>query len=78
MLDLYFNETLGKYSRTLLRGGKRILGWDNAPHRPRLKSSPHQFHHKDGTVVPSTLVGDPERDIDRVVAALNRFLQSRV
>jgi len=78
LLDLYFNETLGKYSRTLLRGGKRILGWDNAPHRPRLKSFPHPFHAEDGTVVPSTLVGDPERDIDLVVVALNGFLQSRV
>ena len=78
LLDLYFNETLGKYSYTLLRGGKRILGWDPAPHHPRLKDFPHHFHAEDGTVVLSTLVGDPERDIDLVVVALNGFLQSRV
>ena len=29
-------------------------------------------------VVPSSMVGDPERDIDLVVVALNGFLQSRV
>jgi hypothetical protein len=31
LLDLYFNETLGKYSYTLAKGGQRIWGWDNAP-----------------------------------------------
>jgi len=54
------------------------LGWDNAPHHPRLKDFPHPFHAEDGTVVPSTLVGEPERDIDLVVDTLDRFLQSRV
>lgn len=30
-LDLYFNETLGKYGYTLVMAATRVLGWDNAP-----------------------------------------------
>jgi len=30
VLNLYFNETLGKYGYTLVRGNRRLIGWDNA------------------------------------------------
>ena len=78
LLDLYFNETLQKYSYTLVKGNRRVLGWDNAPHHPNLNGFPHHFHAGDGTVVPSSLVGDPEQDVDLVVDTLNDFFQSRV
>jgi len=41
ILDLYFNETLSKYSYTLIQAGTRVLGWDNAPHYPGLANFPH-------------------------------------
>ena len=75
LLDLYYNEALEKYSYTLVDSGKRVLGWDNAPHHPRLKSFPHHFHAVDGRVLSSSLVGDPERDIDLVVKTVNRYLR---
>ncbi len=78
VLDLYFNETQGKYSYTLVRGGRRIIGWDNAPHHPGLTNFPHHFHREDGSVVPSSLTGVPEDDIEIVVTELNRLLARRL
>ncbi len=31
VLDVYYNQTLGKYSYTLIKDNKRVVGWDNAP-----------------------------------------------
>ena len=72
--DLYFNETLGKYSYTLTQGSDRLIGWDNAAHHPGLENSPHHFHREDGTVISSPLTGVPEQDIEHVAAELNEFL----
>jgi hypothetical protein len=66
LLDIYFNETLEKYSYTLVRGGQRVLGWDNAPHYPELANFPHHVHYLNGQVGASTLNGDPEHDLDEV------------
>jgi hypothetical protein len=74
LLDLYFNETLGKYSYTLVQGARRIIGWDNASHHPGLANFPHHFHRQDGVVVSSPLTGNPKQDIELVVADLNEFL----
>ena len=74
VFDLYFNETLGKYSYTLVQGARRLIGWDNASHHPGLANFPHHFHLEDGTVASSPLTGVPEQDIEYVVAELNRFL----
>ncbi len=32
VLDVYYNQTLGKYSYALIKEGKRIIGRDNAPY----------------------------------------------
>lgn len=61
VLDLYFNETLGKYSYTLVKGGTRVLGWDNAPHHPNVANFPHHMHRSDGSLVPTELTGNPAK-----------------
>ena len=78
VLDLHFNGAQGKYSYTLAREDRRIIGWDNAPHHPGLTSSPHHLHREDRSVVPSSLVGVPEEDKGVVAATLNRFLADRL
>jgi len=74
ILDLYYNNTLGKYTYTLIHTDRRVLGWDNAPHHPDVSNAPHHFHHADGRVEPSTLTGVPEHDIEIVLATVNAFL----
>ncbi len=74
LLDLYFNEALGKYSYALVRAGARVLGWDNAPHHPGLSSFPHHVHRPDGEVEPSTLTGDPGHDLELVRREIEAFL----
>ena len=74
VLDLYFNETLGKYGYTLVRGGQCLIAWDNAPRHPSLKDFPHHVHREDGTVASSPLTGDPERDVEHVAREVNVFL----
>lgn len=74
LLDLYFNATLGKYSYTLAKGGKRIWGWDNAPHHPALTNFPHHVHQPDGTIAPSMFTGQPERDLPQVRIAVEAYL----
>jgi len=76
-MDFYYNATLGKYGYTLIRGGQRILGWDNAPHHPGLESFPHHCHLPDGTVEPSALTGDPETDVVIVAIEVNTFLRAQ-
>ncbi len=73
-LDLYYNETLGKYAYTLVWQNQRVVGWDNAPHHPHLANFPHHFHAEDGTVHVSTLIGDPEQDIIQIIQAVNVIL----
>jgi hypothetical protein len=75
-VDLYYNDTLGKYAYTLIRQGQRIIGWDNARHHPDLPNFPHHFHRTDGHIEPSGLVGSPESDIVIVVADVNALLES--
>lgn len=67
ILDVYYNQTLGKYGYTLIKEDKRIIGWDNAPHHVRVETYPHHFHDVDGSVKPSNLSGDPLKDLDVVV-----------
>lgn len=74
IFDFYFNERLGKYSYTLIKGGRRIIGWDNALHYPDLENFPHHFHRVDGKVAPSSLSGVPEDDIEIVIVKVNEFL----
>ncbi len=76
-LDIFFNATVGKYSYTLSKGETRILGWDNAPHHPKLANSPHHFHQADGLIVSSSLNGDPEHDLDIVRIGIEMFLAEK-
>ena len=39
-LDVYYNNTLQKYSYTVIRGDRRVMGWDNAKHHVRVSISP--------------------------------------
>ena len=76
-LDLYFNETLGKYGYTLVMAATRVLGWDNAPHHPSLHNFPHHVHRPDGQIEPSTLTGDPDHDLERVRLEIEAFLAEK-
>jgi len=67
ILDIYYNQTLGKYGYTLIKENKRIIGWDNAPHHVKVETYPHHFHDVNGSVKPSNLSGDPLKDLDVVV-----------
>jgi hypothetical protein len=73
-LDVYFNETLGKYGYTLVKAGTRVLGWDNAPHHPGLPNFPHHVHRPDGRIESSALNGDPDRDLELVRLEIEAFL----
>jgi hypothetical protein len=66
LLDVFYNEALGKYSYTLVQGGKRVIGWDNAPHHPTVLNFPHHVHQQDGPIAPSPLTGEPEHDLEMV------------
>jgi hypothetical protein len=78
ILDCYFNEAVGKYSYTLVKDNKRIMGWDNATHYPNLLYFPHHFHTPDQQVVPSSLTGDPEQDLEKVRVVIELFLLENV
>ncbi len=74
-LDLYYNETTGKYAYTLVLNNRRVMGWDNAPHHPKLENFPHHFHTAEGNVEASSLSGDPEQDIPRIIQTINDFMK---
>ena len=74
VLDIYYNVSTGRYSFTLVKGSKRIMGWDNAPHHVGISTFPHHFHDVDGQVRPSDLTGDPLTDIEKVLDRLRAFL----
>lgn len=76
-LDCYFNESLGKYSYTLVKDNKRIMGWDNATHYPHLPHFPHHFHDPDQRIVSSLFTGDPEQDLEQVRITLESFLEEK-
>jgi hypothetical protein len=76
-LDIYFNETLGKYGYTLVKVDTRVLGWDNAPHHLSLANFPHHVHRPDGQIEPSALTGDPDHDLEQVRLEIESFLRRR-
>jgi hypothetical protein len=77
--DLFYRSSTGSYSYTLLRGGQRVLGWDNAPHHKTLDNFPHHLHHEEGAeAVASTLTSDPIEDVAIVARAINAFLAARL
>jgi hypothetical protein len=73
--DLFYRSSTGSYSYTLLRGGQRVLGWDNAPHHRMLDNFPHHFHLEKGAeAVASTLTNNPVKDVALVARVINAFL----
>lgn len=74
LLDIYYNDTVGKYSYTLVKGDQRIMGWDNAPHHPGISNFPHHVHHIDGSVEMSKFTGDPEHDLEELIHELEVLL----
>lgn len=74
ILDMYYNATLGKYSYALVKDDKRVLGWDNAPHHPDIKSHPHHFHFQNA-VLESKMKGKPDKDINFVIKEINKLYE---
>ena len=72
-MDMYYNRTLGKYTYTLIKENRRIVGWDNAPHHKHLENFPHHFHTRDGKLISSLLSGDPETDVYIILDYINGF-----
>jgi hypothetical protein len=75
VLDCYYNETFGRYSYALIKENQRIMGWDNAHHYPHLPNFPHHFHTPDHQVLPSSLTGNPEPDLEQVRLVVESFLR---
>ncbi|MBO8183267.1 MAG: hypothetical protein H0Z28_10835 [Archaeoglobus sp.] len=75
VFDVYYNRTLKKYSYTLIKGNKRIVGWDNAPHHVNVETYPDHFHDVDGSIKSSYLSGNPLRDLDLVIKAVKDLVQ---
>lgn len=75
ILDKYYNQTLGKYSYTLVKENKRIIGWDNAPHHLTVETHPDHFYTDNGTVRKSELSGNPLKDLNRVMKKVKKFLR---
>ena len=74
ILDIFYNMSTGRYSFAVIRGARRIMGWDNAPHHVDVATYPHHFHAIDGSIKPSDLVGNPLVDIEKVLRKLEEFI----
>ena len=74
ILDVYYNQTLGKYGYTLIKDNRRVIGWDNAPHHVKVETYPHHFHDIDGSIKPSNLSGDPLKDLDIVMGVIQKVI----
>ena len=75
--DVFYRASTGTYSYALIKGSRRVLGWDNAPYYPHLLNAPHHHHTADGTVVSSPLEGEPMHDILYVAHAINDYLRQQ-
>jgi len=75
ILDIFYNASTGRYSFTVVRGAKRIMGWDNAPHHVHVVTYPHHFHDINGSIKPSDLAGNPLIDIEKVLKRLEELIK---
>jgi len=73
-LDIYYNATLQKYSYTIIKYDKRIIGWDNAPHHKQVKTYPHHFHTPNGKMDQSKMKGDPIKDVASILKEAKKIL----
>ena len=74
-LDIYYNATLQKYSYTITKDDKRVIGWDNAPHHKQVKTHPHHFHTPDGKITESKMKGNPTKDIASILKEAKKILK---
>jgi len=74
-LDIYYNATLQKYSYTIIKQNKRIIGWDNAPHHKQVKTYPHHFHTSDGKIIQSKMKGKPTEDVASILRETKKILK---
>jgi len=74
-LDIYYNATFQKYSYTIIKQNKRIIGWDNAPHHEHVKTHPHHFHTQDGKITQSKMKGNPTEDIATILKETKKILK---
>jgi len=74
-LDIYYNATLQKYSYTIIKHNKRIIGWDNAPHHKQVKTYPHHFHTLNGKVTQSKMKGNPTKEITSILKETRKILK---
>lgn len=75
ILDIYYNVTLQKYSYTVIKQNKRIIGWDNAPHHKHVKTHPHHFHASDGKITQSRMKGNPTEDVASILKEIKKNLK---
>jgi len=75
ILDIYYNATFQKYSYTIVKQNKRIMGWDNAPHHKHVKTHPHHLHTPDGKISSSKMKGNPTEDIASILKETKRILK---
>jgi len=75
ILDIYYNATLQKYSYTVIKQNKRIIGWDNAPHHKHVKTHPHHFHKPDGIITQSRMKGNPTEDVASILRETKKILK---
>ena len=72
---LNHNPRHTRYAHQLFAPNGPVLRWDNAPHHPYLRANfPHHFHDDGGRITPSTLQGDPLRDLPSVLAKIEHYL----
>ncbi|MFQ5710694.1 MAG: DUF6516 family protein [Candidatus Geothermarchaeales archaeon] len=69
--DIYYNETTAKYSYTIFKEGRRILGWDNARHHIQVSTHPHHYHAINGRVLNSRMKGVPLLDLENISKELS-------
>jgi hypothetical protein len=75
ILDIYYNATLQKYSYTIIKQNKRIIGWDNAPHHQHVKTHPHHFHTLYGEIAQSKMKGNPTKDVTTALKEAKKILK---
>lgn len=73
-LDAWFSSKLERYSYVLIKEGRRILGWDNAPYHKN-KTFPHHFHSGE-LIEESKLSGDAIKDLYAIFNFLNKWLKA--
>ncbi len=74
-LDIYYNATLQKYSYTIARQNRRIIGWDNSPHHKNIRTNPHHYHTLDGKITQSKMKGNPPEDITSILKQTAKILR---